>query len=105
MCVVVYRSESIRTGFMLSQGGEFAFVLLSLASSLHVLPDNLNQVLIIVVVMSMALTPGLAQVRMRQPSTYCANILENQSVCVCTCSSKGSINAILRSRSRTAQLL
>eukprot|EP00199_Chlamydomonas_sp_CCMP681_P001509 CAMPEP_0119110844 /NCGR_PEP_ID=MMETSP1180-20130426/32455_1 /TAXON_ID=3052 ORGANISM="Chlamydomonas cf sp, Strain CCMP681" /NCGR_SAMPLE_ID=MMETSP1180 /ASSEMBLY_ACC=CAM_ASM_000741 /LENGTH=840 /DNA_ID=CAMNT_0007097455 /DNA_START=229 /DNA_END=2751 /DNA_ORIENTATION=+ len=54
------RSESIRTGFILSQGGEFAFVVLSLAASLHVLPDNLNQVLIIVVVLSMALTPGLA---------------------------------------------
>lgn len=30
-CAVCCRSESIRTGFMLSQGGEFAFVLLSLA--------------------------------------------------------------------------
>ncbi len=29
---------------MLSQGGEFAFVLLSLASSLHILPDDLNKV-------------------------------------------------------------
>ena len=36
------RAESIRTGFMLSQGGEFAFVLLSLASQLHVLPDELR---------------------------------------------------------------
>ncbi|KAL6758236.1 Sodium/hydrogen exchanger family-domain-containing protein [Haematococcus lacustris] len=55
------RAESIRTGFILSQGGEFAFVLLSLAYSLNVLPENLNQVLIIVVVLSMALTPGLAE--------------------------------------------
>ncbi|KAF5828963.1 Sodium/hydrogen exchanger family-domain-containing protein [Dunaliella salina] len=55
------RSESIRTGFLLSQGGEFAFVLLSLANQLKVLPEELNQVLIIVVVMSMALTPGLAE--------------------------------------------
>ncbi len=43
------RSESIRTGFMLSQGGEFAFVLLSLANQLRILPTNLNQLLIIVV--------------------------------------------------------
>uniref|UniRef100_A0A7S3VLF9 RCK N-terminal domain-containing protein n=1 Tax=Dunaliella tertiolecta TaxID=3047 RepID=A0A7S3VLF9_DUNTE len=55
------RSESIRTGFLLSQGGEFAFVLLSLANQLKVLPEELNQVLIIVVVLSMALTPGLAE--------------------------------------------
>ena len=55
------RGESIRTGFMLSQGGEFAFVLLSLAEQLRVLPPQLNQLLIIVVVLSMALTPALAE--------------------------------------------
>lgn len=54
-------NESLRIGFMLSQGGEFAFVLLSLAAQLKVLPADLNQVLIIVVVLSMALTPGLAE--------------------------------------------
>ena len=47
---------------MLAQGGEFAFVLLSLASELKVLPEELNKLLIIVVVITMALTPGLAAV-------------------------------------------
>lgn len=47
---------------MLAQGGEFAFVLLSLASELKVLPVELNKLLIIVVVISMALTPGLSAV-------------------------------------------
>jgi hypothetical protein len=46
---------------MLAQGGEFAFVLLSLACQLKVLPPSLNQLLIIVVVASMALTPGLTE--------------------------------------------
>ena len=46
---------------MLSQGGEFAFVLLSLACQLKLLPNDLNQILIITVVCSMALTPALAQ--------------------------------------------
>lgn len=55
------RAESIRTGFLLSQGGEFAFVLLSLACQLKLLPNDLNQILIITVVCSMALTPALAQ--------------------------------------------
>ena len=32
----VHRGEAIRTGFLLSQGGEFAFVLLSLAKELKV---------------------------------------------------------------------
>jgi len=55
------RAESARTGLLMSQGGEFAFVLLSLANSLDVLPQELNKLLIIVVVISMALTPVLAQ--------------------------------------------
>lgn len=55
------KGEAIRTGFLLSQGGEFAFVLLSLAKELKVLPDELNRLLIIVVVLSMALTPFLAE--------------------------------------------
>lgn len=45
--LLLVRSESIRTGFLLSQGGEFAFVLLSLACQLKLLPEELNQILII----------------------------------------------------------
>ncbi|PRW56322.1 K(+) efflux antiporter chloroplastic [Chlorella sorokiniana] len=56
------RAESVRTGFILSQGGEFAFVLLALANQLNVLPADLNRLLIIVVVLSMALTPLLTEV-------------------------------------------
>jgi len=55
------RAESVRTGLLLSQGGEFAFVLLSLAEELEVLPGVTNRLLIIVVVLSMALTPVLAE--------------------------------------------
>ena len=52
--------EAVKTGLILSQGGEFAFVVLSEACRLGVLPEDLNKLLIIVVVLSMALTPGLA---------------------------------------------
>lgn len=55
------RAESVRTGLMVSQGGEFAFVLFTLANQLEVLPTELNKLLIIVVVISMALTPALAE--------------------------------------------
>lgn len=55
------RADSIRTGFIMSQGGEFAFVLLALASQLKVLPEELNKLLIIVVVLSMAATPALSE--------------------------------------------
>ncbi|GMI74399.1 K+ efflux antiporter 3 [Hibiscus trionum] len=57
--------ESVRVGFLLSQGGEFAFVVFSLANSLGVLPLELNKLLIIVVVLSMALTPLLNEVGRR----------------------------------------
>ncbi|KAL5726934.1 K(+) efflux antiporter 3 [Ranunculus cassubicifolius] len=54
--------ESLRIGFLLSQGGEFGFVVFSLANRLGVLPLELNKLLIIVVVLSMALTPFLNEV-------------------------------------------
>ncbi|KAK6283064.1 hypothetical protein POUND7_016889 [Theobroma cacao] len=57
--------ESVRVGFLLSQGGEFAFVVFSLANRLGVLPLELNKLLIIVVVLSMALTPWLNEVGRR----------------------------------------
>nr|CAD1841569.1 unnamed protein product [Ananas comosus var. bracteatus] len=54
--------ESIRIGLLLSQGGEFGFVVFSLANRLGVLPLELNKLLIIVVVLSMALTPLLNEI-------------------------------------------
>ncbi|XP_031390985.1 K(+) efflux antiporter 3, chloroplastic isoform X1 [Punica granatum] len=57
--------ESVRIGLLLSQGGEFGFVVFSLANRLGVLPLELNKLLIIVVVLSMALTPLLNEVGKR----------------------------------------
>ena len=54
------KAESVRTGFILSGGGEFAFVVLTLAGKLEVLPDQLAKILVGVVVLSMALTPYLS---------------------------------------------
>ncbi|CAD5186733.1 unnamed protein product [Musa acuminata subsp. malaccensis] len=54
--------ESVRIGLLLSQGGEFGFVVFSLANRLGVLPLELNKLLIIVVVLSMALTPWLNEI-------------------------------------------
>merc|ERR1719324_2254397 len=58
-------SGAVRTGFILAQGGEFAFVVLALASQLRVLPAELNQLLIAVVILSMFLTPGLEALGVR----------------------------------------
>lgn len=57
--------ESVRVGLLLSQGGEFGFVVFSLANRLGVLPLELNKLLIIVVVLSMALTPVLNEIGRR----------------------------------------
>ncbi|KAG0463478.1 hypothetical protein HPP92_018988 [Vanilla planifolia] len=54
--------ESVRIGLLLSQGGEFGFVVFSLANRLGVLPLELNKLLIIIVVLSMALTPLLNEI-------------------------------------------
>jgi len=51
---------ALRLGIVLSQGGEFAFAFLSLALGVGILGTELTQVLIIVVALSMALTPLLA---------------------------------------------
>lgn len=67
------RSDSVKTGFILSQGGEFAFVLLALAAQLKVLPEELNKLLIIVVVLSMAVTPLLSEA-----GSFVAKFVESQ---------------------------
>ena len=64
------RAEAARTAFSLAQGGEFAFVLLQLAKELEILPDELNRLLLIVVVLSMALTPGLVALGDRVATSY-----------------------------------
>ena len=52
--------ESVRTGLLLSGGGEFAFVVLTLADKLEVIPGPLAKILVGVVVLSMAITPYLS---------------------------------------------
>lgn len=48
---------AVRTGALLSQGGEFAFVLFSFAAGAGAIDGNLAQILILVVSLSMVLTP------------------------------------------------
>ncbi|XP_075475020.1 K(+) efflux antiporter 3, chloroplastic-like, partial [Primulina tabacum] len=70
--------ESVRIGLLLSQGGEFGFVVFSLANRLGVLPLELNKLLIIVVVLSMALTPLLNEVG-RKVADFIGEKFENES--------------------------
>ncbi|AOY01307.1 monovalent cation:proton antiporter family protein [Jeongeupia sp. USM3] len=52
---------SLRTGFALGQGGEFAFVLLTLAGSGKLLPEPLLQATTAAIVLSMLATPFIVQ--------------------------------------------
>ena len=58
-------STALHTGFMLAQGGEFAFVLFTLASDGQLMDPNITQILLVVVTVSMALTPFIAQIGKR----------------------------------------
>ncbi|MDH5490053.1 MAG: monovalent cation:proton antiporter-2 (CPA2) family protein, partial [Rhodospirillaceae bacterium] len=54
--------DSLRSGFLLSQAGEFGFVLFSLASNNGVLPGELVSSLLSVIVISMAMTPIMVRI-------------------------------------------
>lgn len=51
---------SLRTGLMLSQGGEFAFILIGAAAVIGVVPEPIRQICLAVVSASMILTPFIA---------------------------------------------
>ncbi len=59
------RALALETGLLLGQAGEFAFVVLGLASQMALLPAADIQFLLIVVGLSMLLTPGLAALARR----------------------------------------
>lgn len=53
-------SVSLRVGTLLSQGGEFGFILFASASALGVIPAQTAQVLLAVIALTMAATPAMA---------------------------------------------
>ncbi len=53
-------STALQTGTMLSQGGEFGFILFALASTLGVLPAETTQMLLAVIALTMTATPFMA---------------------------------------------
>ncbi len=58
-------STAVHVGLLLSQGGEFSFVLFGLAASQGVLDAPSSQSLLVIVTVSMTITPLLAQVGQR----------------------------------------
>ncbi len=52
-------AEALRSAFLLSQAGEFGFVLFSLADQHEILPNGFSEPLISIIVLSMAVTPGM----------------------------------------------
>jgi CPA2 family monovalent cation:H+ antiporter-2 len=54
------KSRGVQAGLLLAQGGEFAFVLFGIALHTGILPRDVSQILLVVVSVTMALTPLLA---------------------------------------------
>lgn len=61
--------SSLRTGLLLSQGGEFAFVIYGLGMRVGVVPKDLGRLMLLVVALSMAMTPLLADIGRRISSS------------------------------------
>jgi CPA2 family monovalent cation:H+ antiporter-2 len=59
--VMLPTGQSLRLGLLLSQGGEFAFVLLGVAFGERILSLDDRQQLVVIVILSMMLTPLLAE--------------------------------------------
>lgn len=64
LCIIFRFSlgTSIHAGLLLSQGGEFAFILFKLAQNKGILNPEISQVLLMVVTTTMALTPLLSAI-------------------------------------------
>lgn len=64
LCILFGMSKSVavHTGFMLAQGGEFAFILFNLGIKNNVLDPDVGKLLLLVVTFTMALTPFLESV-------------------------------------------
>ncbi|MDH5748136.1 MAG: monovalent cation:proton antiporter-2 (CPA2) family protein [Rhodospirillales bacterium] len=55
-------ADALRSGFLLSQAGEFGFVLFSLAGDQGLLPEDLIDPLLSIIVLSMAATPVMVRI-------------------------------------------
>ncbi|MCC2646526.1 MAG: kefB [Rickettsiaceae bacterium] len=56
------RATAIHTGLLLSQGGEFAFILFNLGINNGIIDPNAGKILLLVVTFTMALTPLLSKI-------------------------------------------
>ncbi len=74
-------APSVHTGLLLAQGGEFSFVVLLVAVENKLLSDELSQILMTAVTLSMALTPMLASLgRKIKGQLYIKEILRDNKL-------------------------
>jgi len=64
--------DAVKLAFLLSGGGEFAFVVLALAEKLEVLPQDLGALLTAIVLITMAVTPLLGKAAATASEAYLA---------------------------------
>jgi len=71
--------DSLRSSFLLCQSGEFGFVLFSLADGHNLIPDGFLEPLISVIVLSMAITPGMIMVSEKLAKTFASHEKLNET--------------------------
>jgi CPA2 family monovalent cation:H+ antiporter-2 len=54
------KGKALHTGFILSQGSEFAFILFEIAGSYGIIEEEISDILLLVVTLTMAITPLLS---------------------------------------------
>lgn len=59
------RSAALESGLLLGQGGEFAFLIVGLATTLGLMPNDTAQFMLIVTSLTMIITPGVAHMARR----------------------------------------
>lgn len=70
--------ESLHTALLLSQGGEFAFILFNIAASQEIINRDLGQLLFVTVAMTMAITPILSIIGAKLENMLDSNVEEHQ---------------------------
>ena len=74
------KSDSIKTAFALCQIGEFSFAIITLATSEHILHEELGNFLILVTVLSMIVTPFIVNNIYKLASYFVVEFFESDKI-------------------------
>lgn len=72
LCIIFgfSKTTSVKTGLLLSQGSEFAFILFKLAIENEIMPESIGKILLLVVTFTMAFTPLIYGMAVKMADKY-----------------------------------